>query len=158
MGWQPGAGDDPGAVSGAGRDPRLAGFAKGGAWDTGQPSAALAAVLEAASGAEWRCPGATRDEMLGMRTTTCMRSCFTTAVTRPPATGSPTPSCLPRSAICSPRARRLAQDRGARGIRPHRGRARDLAGAGAGASTGALLPGTEAAQPDEDRVHSSASF
>ena len=66
MGWQPGRGDAPGAASGAARDPRLAGFAKGGAWDASQPSAVLAAVLDAASGSEWRCPGATRDEMLGM--------------------------------------------------------------------------------------------
>jgi hypothetical protein len=66
MGWQPGQGDDAGAASGAARDPRLAGFAKGGAWDASQPSAVLAAILEAASGSEWRCPGATRDEMLGM--------------------------------------------------------------------------------------------
>ena len=30
------------------------------------PSAALADALEAASGPEWRCPGATRDEMMGL--------------------------------------------------------------------------------------------
>ena len=46
--------------------PRLAGFAKDGEWDTCPPSAELAAVLEAVSGAEWRCPGATGDEMVGM--------------------------------------------------------------------------------------------
>jgi hypothetical protein len=48
------------------RDPRLPGFAAGGEWDTARPSAALAVALETASGAEWRCPGATRDEMLGL--------------------------------------------------------------------------------------------
>jgi hypothetical protein len=48
------------------RDPRLPGFAAGGEWDTARPSAALAVALETASGAGWRCPGATRDEMLGL--------------------------------------------------------------------------------------------
>ncbi len=66
MGWQPGRDDDPGAVPGHPRDPRLAGFAQDGEWDLARPSAALAAVLEEMSGPEWRCPGATRDEMLGM--------------------------------------------------------------------------------------------
>ena len=82
MGWQPGQDDDrdasqdpardPGAAGRGGsaldpeRDPRLAGFAKDGEWDTCPPSAFLAAVLEGASGPEWRCPGATIDEMIGM--------------------------------------------------------------------------------------------
>ena len=74
MGWQPGkdngtgSAPDPGAAwcRGARCDPRLAGFVKDGEWDACPPSAALAAVLEAVSGPEWRCPGATRDEMLGM--------------------------------------------------------------------------------------------
>ncbi|HEX7159797.1 MAG TPA: DUF222 domain-containing protein, partial [Trebonia sp.] len=48
------------------RDPRLAGFAKGGDWDSCRPSAALAAALEGASGPEWRCVGASRDEMIGL--------------------------------------------------------------------------------------------
>jgi hypothetical protein len=48
------------------RDPRLAGFAKDGQWDVCPPSSALAAALEAASGTEWRCPGASRDELLGL--------------------------------------------------------------------------------------------
>jgi hypothetical protein len=47
-------------------DPRLAGFANGGHWDSCPPSAALAAALEAASGPGWRCPGASRDEMTGL--------------------------------------------------------------------------------------------
>src|ERR1700733_6360817 len=50
----------------AGRDARLSGFARDGEWDTCPPSAALAAALEAASGPEWRCPGASRDEMIGL--------------------------------------------------------------------------------------------
>jgi hypothetical protein len=79
--WQPGghsgAGEEPepgpgllgrGAPGGAplGRDLRLPGFVKDGEWDTCPPSAALAAALEAASGPDWRCPGATRDEMFGL--------------------------------------------------------------------------------------------
>jgi hypothetical protein len=66
MGWQPGQDDDPGTAQGRARDPRLAWFAKDGEWDASRPSAALAAALESASSPEWRCPGATRDEMLGM--------------------------------------------------------------------------------------------
>jgi Domain of unknown function (DUF222) len=61
---------DPGLPDGAacapGRDAHLAGFAKGGEWDTCPPSAALAAVLEAASGPGWRCHGASREEMFGL--------------------------------------------------------------------------------------------
>jgi Domain of unknown function (DUF222) len=75
MRWQPssgGTGEQPGPDAGLpgraepARDPRLSGFVKDGEWDACRPSAALAVVMEAASGAEWRCPGATRDEMLGM--------------------------------------------------------------------------------------------
>jgi hypothetical protein len=88
MGWQPSGDDDwsagpdpardardprqPGAARPGDsapapeRDPHLAGFAKDGEWDTCQPSASLATVLEGASGPEWRCPGATADEMTGM--------------------------------------------------------------------------------------------
>ena len=47
-------------------DLRLPGFAHGGEWDTCAPSATLAVVLEAASGPEWRCPGAGHDERLGL--------------------------------------------------------------------------------------------
>ncbi|MGH3253329.1 MAG: hypothetical protein ACRDOI_44900 [Trebonia sp.] len=79
MGWQPGEGQgagvgpgpDPGAPrpgvprpDGA-RDPRLAGFAEGGEWDSRPPSAALALALEEASGPGWRCPGAEHDELIG---------------------------------------------------------------------------------------------
>jgi Domain of unknown function (DUF222) len=66
MGWQPGQGNDRSADPDAVRDPRLAGFANGGEWDASRASAALAAAVEGASGPEWRCPGATRDEMLGL--------------------------------------------------------------------------------------------
>ena len=79
--WQPGGnsgtGEEPepgpglpgrGASAGApaGCDHHLSGFVKDGQWDTCPPSAALAGALEAASGPEWRCPGATRDQMVGL--------------------------------------------------------------------------------------------
>ena len=74
MGWQPGKGSGMGDTPGPGlpgaaepvRNPQLAGFARGGEWDTCPPSAALAIALESASGPGQRCPGATRDEMLGL--------------------------------------------------------------------------------------------
>src|SRR5579862_4419477 len=44
----------------------LTGFTRDGAWDACPPSAALAAALEAASGPDRHCPGATRDELVGM--------------------------------------------------------------------------------------------
>src|SRR3984957_20937677 len=73
MDWQPGmaygAGREPG------REPALpdsvigggsAGFACGGQWDVCPPSAALAMAVQAASGPEWRCPGASDDELTGV--------------------------------------------------------------------------------------------
>jgi hypothetical protein len=48
------------------RDAHLSGFAADGEWDARPPSAELAVALEAASGPEWRCLGATRDEMTGL--------------------------------------------------------------------------------------------
>jgi hypothetical protein len=68
-----GATPDPGAPSGgppgSGQtgtpDPGLAGFAKGGVWDSRAPSAALAAALEGAAGAGWRCEGGSRGEIVG---------------------------------------------------------------------------------------------
>src|ERR1700742_543785 len=69
MGWQTGTGHGTGeepAGSLPARDPRLPGFAHGGEWDARPPSAGLAAALEAVSGPDWRCPGATRDELLGL--------------------------------------------------------------------------------------------
>ncbi|MGH3294760.1 MAG: DUF222 domain-containing protein, partial [Trebonia sp.] len=59
-------GRDPGLPSCPGRDSHLPGFAAGGQWDTCPPSAPLAVALEAASGPEWRCAGASRDEMFGL--------------------------------------------------------------------------------------------
>jgi Domain of unknown function (DUF222) len=56
----------PGLVGDMARDDRLAGFAKDGEWNACPPSAALAKALAAASGQEWRCPGALRDEMFGL--------------------------------------------------------------------------------------------
>jgi hypothetical protein len=84
LGWQPGdgggTGDEPGsglpgrgaqggpspAGAVAGRDPGLAGFARDGQWDACRPSATLAVALESAAGPEWRCSGATQDELLGL--------------------------------------------------------------------------------------------
>jgi hypothetical protein len=57
-----GSADAPGAA----RDPRLAGFAEGGAGDTCPPSAALAAVVDDLSGPERRCGGATDEELIGL--------------------------------------------------------------------------------------------
>ena len=76
MGWQ--SHSDQGAGDGPGRDPKLPGISQasgpgsapardsGSGWDVCPPSAALAAAVEAASGPEWRCPGATDDELAGM--------------------------------------------------------------------------------------------
>lgn len=61
--------NERGRDSAAGFDPAaplLAGFANGGRWDQCPPSAALAAALEAASGPEWRSPGATGDDLTGL--------------------------------------------------------------------------------------------
>ena len=74
MSWQPakdsGTGDTPGSglprSAEPVRDSLLSGFVKDGAWDSCPPSAALAAALESAAGPGQRCPGATRDELLGM--------------------------------------------------------------------------------------------
>jgi hypothetical protein len=86
MGWQRGEGDGPGAVPGSGpgapdgpdapgipdprggvpRDARLAGSARAGEWDRCRPGPELAAVLAGVGGAEWRCPGAEPDELVGV--------------------------------------------------------------------------------------------
>ena len=59
--------DLPDGIPGApGRDSCLPGFAAGGEWDACPPSASLALALESASGPEWRCPGASREEMFGL--------------------------------------------------------------------------------------------
>ena len=62
----PGAGLPGGTGGRRGRDPRLAGFAQGGAGDGCRPGAALAATLEELSGPECRCDGATDDELIGL--------------------------------------------------------------------------------------------
>ena len=70
MGWRPE--DEPGQnqLSGPGpvgaRDPRLAGFAKGGDWDARAPGPELATVLAEVAGPEWRCLEATDDELDGI--------------------------------------------------------------------------------------------
>ena len=59
----------PGRGAGGGRrdrDPRLAGFAHDGPGDTRPPDGALAVTLEELSGPEWRCDGATDDELVGL--------------------------------------------------------------------------------------------
>jgi Domain of unknown function (DUF222) len=55
-----------GSAAAPGRDPRLAGFAEGGADDKCPPNAALATVVEELSGPEWRCAGATDEELIGL--------------------------------------------------------------------------------------------
>ena len=63
----PGLPDGVSSVSGApGCGCYLPGFAKGGEWDACPPSASLALALEVASGPDWRCAGASRDEMFGL--------------------------------------------------------------------------------------------
>jgi hypothetical protein len=70
-----GAGEEPGRGAGrpggaAGerrdRDSRLAGFAQGGAGDACPPDSALAVTLEELSGPDWRCDGATDNELVGL--------------------------------------------------------------------------------------------
>jgi len=60
---------DQGAEPGRGdglRDPRLAGFARGGEWDRRAPGPELVSVLAEAGGPEWSCPGAEPDELVGV--------------------------------------------------------------------------------------------
>ena len=52
-------------LGGAAPDPGLAGFVQGGVWDSTAPSAALAAALEGAAGAGWRCEGGSRVGIVG---------------------------------------------------------------------------------------------
>jgi len=86
MGWQSGEGSGtggqpapwPGAPGGPDslggtapqggnpRDHRLSGFARGGEWGECPPGPELAAVLAAVAGAEWRCPGAEPEELVGV--------------------------------------------------------------------------------------------
>jgi Domain of unknown function (DUF222) len=73
-GATPGPGPDPtpsaegpaaSVPGGATSDPGLAGFVKGGVWDSRPPSAALAAALEGAAGAGWRCEGGSYEQIVG---------------------------------------------------------------------------------------------
>ena len=60
--------------------PGLAGFAAGGGWDSAAPSAALAAALEGAAGAGWRCEGGSRAEIVGaVRAAAALESLFCAA-------------------------------------------------------------------------------
>jgi hypothetical protein len=45
---------------------RAFGFGQDGVWDKLEPSAALAAALEDAAGRDFGCPGASRDEQVGI--------------------------------------------------------------------------------------------
>src|SRR5690242_8698326 len=60
------SGSPGGSAAGPDRDPRLAGFAEGGAGATFPPGPGLAAAVAELSGPEWRCAGATDDELLGL--------------------------------------------------------------------------------------------
>jgi hypothetical protein len=60
------SGSPGGSAAGPGRDPRLAGFAEDGAGDTCLPGPGLAAAVAELSGPEWRCAGATDDELIGL--------------------------------------------------------------------------------------------
>jgi hypothetical protein len=78
MGHQPDpnaepAGDPEPPASPAGgstRESLLAGFARGGTWDTRAPgpdlAVALAVALATAAGAEWRCRGASGEQLIGI--------------------------------------------------------------------------------------------
>ena len=58
-------GNGPEAADGQ-RDPRLARFVEGNTGDTCLPGPELAATVAELSGPEWRCPGATDDELIGL--------------------------------------------------------------------------------------------
>jgi len=51
---------------GSTREALLAGFARGGMWDTRAPGPELAAALAAAVGPEWRCRGASGEQVIGI--------------------------------------------------------------------------------------------
>ena len=52
--------------AGAPREQLLAGFARGGPWDTRPPGPDLAAALAAAAGTDWRCRGASGEQLIGV--------------------------------------------------------------------------------------------
>ena len=60
------SGSPGGGAAAAGRDPRLAGFVEDGAGDTCPPGPELAAAVAELSGPQWRCAGATDDELIGL--------------------------------------------------------------------------------------------
>ncbi len=53
-------------AGGPGRGALLAGFARGGAWDTRLPSPELAVAVASAAGADWRCPDASGEQLIGI--------------------------------------------------------------------------------------------
>ena len=55
----------PSGSAGGAAGPGLAGFARGGVWDSAPPSAALAVALEGAAGEGWRCEGGSRAQIVG---------------------------------------------------------------------------------------------
>src|ERR1700749_923577 len=60
------SGSPGGSAAAPGRDPRLARFAHDGPGNTCEPGPELAAGGAGRSGAEWRCAGATDDELIGL--------------------------------------------------------------------------------------------
>ena len=48
------------------REALLAGFARGGTWETRAPGPELAAALATAAGSEWRCRGASGEQLIGV--------------------------------------------------------------------------------------------
>src|ERR1700749_1907036 len=70
----PGPGEEPardsgspgGSVPAPGRDPRLARFTHDGPGNPCPPGPELAAMVAELSGPEWRCAGATDDELIGL--------------------------------------------------------------------------------------------
>lgn len=66
-GQSPWPGRDPGLPGGlAAGQPTLADFAEGGALDACPPGPDLAVAVVGLSGPDWRCPGATDEELLGL--------------------------------------------------------------------------------------------
>ena len=60
------SGSPGGSAAAPGRDPRRAGFAHDGPGDTCPPGPELAAAVAELSGPQWRCAGATDDELIGL--------------------------------------------------------------------------------------------
>jgi hypothetical protein len=65
----PGTAGNPTDPTGPGGEPReelLAGFAPGGTWDARPPGPELAAAVATAAGPQWRCRGASGEQLIGM--------------------------------------------------------------------------------------------